>query len=219
MREDRPICAERSSRKLRARHFLLSFALLAGGTAAGWAFQSWLDGIFAPAVADLKQAAVVLSAGPQAELQMLSFILAKNFSVVLLVLSAAPLADWVAGLERTLAVRFPRLGGLWPLSARLGRRFAVMVPALVLVVNGAMLAWSAAFFRSEGIPWAALAGGLAPHGVPELGALCLACGYALAAPAGMRRRLAFAARAVLPLLALAAAVEVFVSPAVMERFM
>jgi hypothetical protein len=205
--------------KNRGRCYLLSLVLLAGGMAAGWIFRGRLDALFAPAMANLTATAEAFSPGSGFRLGLLFFILAKNFLVVFLALAAAPLVNCAARLQDMLAARFPPLNTPHLLSARLGRRFAPGVPALVLVVNGAMLAWSAALFRSEGIPWPALAGGLLPHGVPELGALCLACGYALAAPAVMRERLLFAARVVLPLFAVAATVEVFVSPAVMERFL
>lgn len=64
-----------------------------------------------------------------------------------------------------------------------------------------------------------MSAGLMPHGVFELAAVVTACGYSLADAGGARERLFFFARVTLPLLAVAAVVETYVSPMLMEQFL
>lgn len=157
-------------------------------------------------------------AGPDKEPAMLVFLLTKNASVMLLILLAGPLGVFVAEKQAAIASRF---NCKWysKMFLRMKNIGGIVVPVIVLVVNGAVLSLAVVMLHRVGVPAAALAAGLAPHGVFEFAALIAACGYSLAGKGDGRERLAFFGRAVLPLLAVAAAVETYVSPALMEHFL
>ncbi|TDA70365.1 MAG: stage II sporulation protein M [Clostridia bacterium] len=65
-------------------------------------------------------------------------------------------------------------------------------------------------------PARVLAAGILPHGVVELGALVAACGYAPRVRIGPGERFRFFLRVPLPLLAVAAMLEAFVTPALIN---
>lgn len=110
----------------------------------------------------------------------------------------------------------------------------IYLPALSLGVN-ALLGLFAAYFLNNGISMLAYLGGILPHGIFELPALVisLACGIYLCsrinqyvrkntrgimAPT-LKNIVRVLALTVLPLLAVAAAVEAYVTPAVMQFFL
>lgn len=110
----------------------------------------------------------------------------------------------------------------------------IYLPALSLGVN-ALLGLFAAYFLNNGISILAYLGGILPHGIFELPALVisLACGIYLCsrinqyvrkntrgimAPT-LKNIVRVLALTVLPLLAVAAAVEAYVTPAVMQFFL
>lgn len=112
----------------------------------------------------------------------------------------------------------------------------IYLPALSLGVNALLLGLFAAYFLNNGISMLAyLGGGILPHGIFELPALVisLACGIYLCsrinqyvrkntrgimAPT-LKNIVRVLALTVLPLLAVAAAVEAYVTPAVMQFFL
>ena len=111
----------------------------------------------------------------------------------------------------------------------------IYLPALSLGVNALLLGLFAAYFLNNGISMLAYLGGILPHGIFELPALVisLACGIYLCsrinqyvrkntrgimAPT-LKNIVRVLALTVLPLLAVAAAVEAYVTPAVMQFFL
>ena len=111
----------------------------------------------------------------------------------------------------------------------------IYLPALSLGVNALLLGLFAAYFLNNGISMLAYLGGILPHGIFELPALVisLACGIYLCsrinqyvrkntrdimAPT-LKNIVHVLALTVLPLLAVAAAVEAYVTPAVMQFFL
>ena len=105
----------------------------------------------------------------------------------------------------------------------------IYLPALSLGVNALLLGLFAAYFLNNGISILAYLGGILPHGIFELPALVisLACGIYLYVRKNTRGIMAptlknivrVLALTVLPLLAVAAAVEAYVTPAVMQFFL
>ena len=111
----------------------------------------------------------------------------------------------------------------------------IYLPALSLGVNALLLGLFAAYFLNNGISILAYLGGILPHGIFELPALVisLACGIYLCSRINQHVRkntrgimaptlkniVRVLALTVLPLLAAAAAVEAYVTPAVMQFFL
>lgn len=110
------------------------------------------------------------------------------------------------------------------------------LPALTLGLNALLFGGFAAYYQKSGLGLAAYLAGTLPHGIAELPALILACGAGLylcrAVSDGLRARpnappvrqafavcLRVCVRAVAPLLLLAAALEVFVTPSIFARFL
>ncbi len=98
----------------------------------------------------------------------------------------------------------------------------------VLIVNGGLIGVVARTVTADGFPAAAFAAGLVPHGIFELPAIFLAAGFALAAVAGrfarhglpsLRHRFSFIFRTIIPLLLIAAVIEVYVTPLVITWFL
>lgn len=104
------------------------------------------------------------------------FIFFKNLSVVLMALFAEQVVSAADHLRVRLATALrlpPAVVGLVAVkAARLGR----LMPVIVLVVNGAVLAGVCCLLWKSGASTASLAAGLVPHGIPEFSALFLACG-------------------------------------------
>jgi uncharacterized membrane protein SpoIIM required for sporulation len=98
------------------------------------------------------------------------------------------------------------------LCVSLGRATRGLFPVFVSVVNGLLLGCLAGTLASVGIPVWRFAAALAPHGAFELPAIFAACGIGVLA-LGVRERLRKSVP-VLAILAVAAAVEVTVSPMV-----
>ena len=111
----------------------------------------------------------------------------------------------------------------------------IYLPALSLGVNALLLGLFAAYFLNNGISILAYLGGILPHGIFELPALVisLACGIYLCSRSNqyvrkntrgimaptLKNIVRVLALTVLPLLAVAAAVEAYVTPAVMQFFL
>lgn len=93
-------------------------------------------------------------AGPGKEPVMLVFLLAKNALVVLLVLMAGPLVGFATEKQAAVATR---LGLKWFSGALLRVKGigGIVVPVVVLVVNGAVTSFMAALLYRMGIPAAA----------------------------------------------------------------
>lgn len=98
---------------------------------------------------------------------------------------------------------------------------------LVLIINGGLVGVIAHTVIAEGFPIAALLAGLVLHGVFELPAIFLAAGFAFAITAGRfarrglptwRTRLTFILRVIIPLLLIAAIIEVYLTPLALARF-
>lgn len=98
----------------------------------------------------------------------------------------------------------------------------------ILFSNGLLIGFFATVLNAKGVSPLAFATGLLPHGIFELPALLLAAGYALAVvlrrfrrrqgpPFGAKMR--YLAGVIIPLLAVAAVIEVYVSPRVMGLFL
>jgi len=194
------------------RGFGTAAAVFAAGAAVGAAVPG-LGGVCAAAAGGLAEAARLLS---RDGLLLFAFILAKNLTAVALALFAGEILKIPGYVWGRLAPRLgPRFARAAALPARAGQLLGRLFPALVLAVNGAVLAAVCASLSGLGVPPASLAAGILPHGVPELSALFLACGAGMAG-AATGEKFALLCRAVLPLLAAAAALEVWVTPEVMR---
>lgn len=186
--------------------------VFAAGAAVGATVPN-LSGICIAAAGNLVEAARLLSRG---DFLLLAFILAKNLTSVALALFAGEILKIPSYLWERLALRFgKRFARAAVLSARAGRLLGRMFAALVLVVNGAVLAAVCVSLLKLGGSPAALAAGILPHGVPELSALFLACGAGMSG-AALGEKFTLLCRVVLPLLVVAAVFEVWVTPAVMR---
>lgn len=98
----------------------------------------------------------------------------------------------------------------------------------VLIVNGGLIGVVARTITADGFPAIAFAAGLVPHGIFELPAIFLAAGFALAAVSGrfarhglptLRHRFSFIFKTIIPLLLIAALIEVYVTPLVIAPFL
>lgn len=99
---------------------------------------------------------------------------------------------------------------------------------LVLVVNGGLIGVVAHSITAEGFPIAAFFAGLVLHGIFELPAIFLAAGFAFAVVTGrfarqglptLRTRLGFILKTIIPLLLIAAVIEVYLTPLAIARFL
>lgn len=99
---------------------------------------------------------------------------------------------------------------------------------LVLIVNGGLIGVVARSVTAEGFPPAAFAAGLVLHGIFELPAIFLAAGFAFAIVTGrfahqklptLRARFHFVLRTIIPLLLIAAIIEVYLTPLAIARFL
>ncbi len=144
-----------------------------------------------------------------------AFIFFKNLSVV----SMALFAEQVVSAADHLRVRLVTALRLPPavvgLVAVKTARFGRLIPVIVLVVNGAVLAGVCCLLWKSGASTASLAAGLVPHGIPEFSALFLACGAGMYGVTFERKAVMFR-QAVVPLLAAAAVIETWVTPEIMR---
>lgn len=149
------------------------------------------------------------------DLLLAAFFLAKNSSVAAMALFAEQLVDFPCRLAGRALGRLRLPGKLLRLLTWRPPWAGRLLPLAVLALNGVVLAGVCAHLHASGVGARLLAAGLLPHGVPELSALFLACGAGAADVAADEKKDLFL-RAVLPLLAVAAALEAWVTPAVME---
>lgn len=149
------------------------------------------------------------------DLLLAAFFLAKNSSVAAMALFAEQLVDFPCRLARRVLEKLRLPGRLLRLLTWRPPWAGRVLPLAVLALNGAVLAGVCAHLHASGISTRLLLTGLLPHGVPELSALFLACGAGAAGIAAGEKKDLFL-RAVLPLLAAAAALETWVTPVVME---
>ncbi|MDI6709254.1 MAG: stage II sporulation protein M [Bacillota bacterium] len=177
--------------------FLAAVILFAAAAAAGAYFSDAVGRFLEPSLDGLKEmarASRALAPGTR-EAVLAAGIFLKNLSVALILLAV-------------------------------GHILLALPALLVIATNGLMVGFMGVVLGQQGIsPWAYVLG-LAPHGVIELPALLLAAGYALStahlrlygrdAPS-VGRRMAFLLKVVLPMLAVAAAAEVYVTPHVLAR--
>lgn len=179
------------------------------GVAVGITCCSWEDIYVVTALKNLERIVRPLA---QDNILLFAFILAKNLSVVVLVLFAEQVLSFFDRLRAQLAAKVPSLAGLLSIKAA---PIARLIPALVLAVNGAVLSGACYLFWKSGASPVSLVAGLVPHGVPEFSALFLACGAGMAGVA-FDRKVTMFQRAVLPLLTVAAVLEVWVTPELMQ---
>ncbi|MGI9862530.1 stage II sporulation protein M [Moorella naiadis] len=174
------------------------------GLALGIIFPAYFTSVVVPVVEKTFDHVGAINS----DFELLALIFAKNCLVAVLVLAAMPAAALLAR----------RAERCWVLKclAGMGWFFGKALPVLALAINGVFIAWISVILYQDGLPVAVLIGGLAPHGVFEITALILACGYAFAGPADISSRARFFVRNVTPLLALAALLEVYVTPVVMQ---
>lgn len=122
------------------------------------------------------------------------------------------------------------------LSAAYGLIPFIFLPVISLMSNGALLGIMAGVYQDSGMPFAALAAGVLPHGIFELPALILsiACGVRLCGnmcllAAGSRKKVPFMELAeellrvfvlvIAPLTVAAAFIECYVTPVIMVWFL
>ena len=183
---------------------------------------------------------LLVTGGAFAALIVLAFAAGLIFPAVpaqVLALFSQQMAD--AGVVSESGISVPAL--FWNnlramvLSVLYGFIPFIYLPALSLGVNALLLGLFAAYFLNNGISILAYLGGILPHGIFELPALVisLACGIYLCsrinqyvrkntrgmmAPT-LKNIVRVLTLTVLPLLAVAAAVEAYVTPAVMQFFL
>lgn len=177
--------------------FVAAVLLFVGGIAVGVYFSETAGRFVGPSlesIKDMAQASRALTPGLR-EVVLVGGIFLKNLSVALILLAV-------------------------------GHLILALPALLVIATNGLMVGFMGVVLEQQGIsPWAYTLG-LAPHGVIELPALLLAGGYALST-AGLRlrgreappvrRRMAFLLKVILPMLAIAAVVEVYLTPHVLAQ--
>ncbi|WP_027717799.1 stage II sporulation protein M [Desulfovirgula thermocuniculi] len=144
-----------------------------------------------------------------------AFFLAKNSSVAAMALFAEQIVDFPCRFVRRVLERLRLPGRLLRLLTWRPPWAGRLLPLAVLALNGAVLAGVCAHLHASGISTRLLLAGLIPHGVPELSALFIACGAGVAGAAAGEKKDLFL-RVVLPLLAAAAVLEAWVTPAVMN---
>jgi len=177
--------------------FLAAAVLFAGSIALGACFPEAAGRFVGPSLESLSnaaQASRALAPGLR-EAVLAGGIFLKNLSVAVFLLAA-------------------------------GHLLLALPACLVIVANGLLLGFMGVVLEQQGVsPWA-FALGLAPHGVIELPAILLAAGYALStacfrfrgreAPR-LAKRMAFLLKVILPMLAAAAVIEVYLTPHVLAR--
>lgn len=190
----------------------LAAAVFAAGAAAGALWLGREPWQLAPVV---QAAEHYVRPVEQDNLLLAVFIFFKNLSVVLVALFAEQTVSAADRLRARAAAALklpPALARVVAVEAgRLGR----LVPVVVLAVNGNILAGVCCLLLESGTGAVSLAAGLLPHGLPELSALFLACGASIAG-AAPGEKVTLLQRAVVPLLAAAAVLEVWVTPEVMR---
>lgn len=185
----------------------LALFLLCLGGVLGVAFPARMARVVAPVLDRVMGAAQSLR--PDG-LIFAALVLTKNSLVLFLVLAAGPSYAMLKG-------RFFR-SRLAACLSRVTDFSVVLFPAVILLLNGAVLSWSVLLFARAGVPLKALLGGFLPHGVFELAALVMASALVFFRPgSSFKDRMAFFVRPVFPLLVVAALVEAYVSPALMVR--
>ncbi len=185
----------------------LAFFLLCLGGVMGVAFPAHMAQVGAPVIKKVMDSAYLLHLG---SLKLALAVLAKNCFVLLCVLLAEPS---YARLKRRLFKS--RLAAYF---SRITDISVAFFPAVILVLNGAVLSWSILLFWKAGVPLMALLGGTLPHGVIELAALVLASAMAFYQPKScVNERMEFFMRLIFPLLVVAALVEAYISPTIMVR--
>lgn len=178
--------------------FLVAVMIFAAGAVAGWVFSQAIAPLLLPSLENLVGSAEkTMGLNPEIRhLALTTFIFLKNLSV-------AAILVFVGYVVLALPTVF------------------------ILVVNGTLVGLLARLFIEAGMSPTTFVAGIAPHGIIELPALFLAAGFALALTAqrlkgrgipGPVRRLGFLLRAITPLLAVAAVVEVYITPLVITRF-
>ncbi|GAF24697.1 uncharacterized membrane protein [Moorella thermoacetica Y72] len=185
----------------------LAFFLLCLGGALGVVFPVHMARVAAPVLNRVMDTAQTFRPGA---LVFAALVLIKNSLVLFLVLAAGPSHARLKGkfFKSHPAAFFSRVTD-----------FSVaLFPAVILLLNGAVLSWSVLVFAKAGVPLAVLLGGILPHGVFELSALVVACALAFSRPGGsFKDRMAFFLRPTFPLLVVAALVEAYISPVIMAR--
>lgn len=184
----------------------LAFFLLCLGGVLGVAFPAHMAQVAAPVLNRVMDSAQTVR--PDA-LIFVALVLIKNSLVLFLVLAAGPSYARLKG--KFFRSRLACLSRVTDFSV-------VLFPAVILLLNGAVLSWSVLLFARAGVPLKALLGGILPHGVFELAALVMASAMVFCRPgSSFKDRMAFFVRPVFPLLLTAALVEAYISPAIMVR--
>lgn len=135
------------------------------------------------------------------------------------------LAPETRALVLTIGIFLKNLSVVFLLLA-VGHLLLAIPAVIVIVTNGLLLGFMGVLLGRQGVSIGAYILGLAPHGVIELPALLLAAGYALASfylrfrnhkIPSFTQRMAFIARVLLPMLAAAAVVEVYITPHLLRQ--
>lgn len=185
----------------------LALFLLCLGGVLGVAFPAHMARVAAPVLNRAINSAQVFRPGA---LVFAALVLIKNSLVLFLVLVAGPSYARLKG-------KFFRSRPAVFLS-RVTDFSVALFPAVILLLNGAVLSWSVLLFAKAGVPLKALLGGILPHGFFELTALVAACALAFSRPDGdFKNRMAFFLWQTFPLLVVAALVEAYISPVIMAR--
>lgn len=183
----------------------LALFLLCLGGVLGVAFPAHMARLAAPVLNRVIDSAQAVRPGA---LAFAALVLAKNSLVLFLVLAAGPSYARLKGsfFRSRLAACLSKVTDL----------SVALFPAVILLLNGAVLSWSVLLFARAGVPLKALLGGILPHGVFEFAALVMASALAFCQPgSSFKDRMVFFLQPVFPLLVVAALVEAYISPVIM----
>lgn len=135
----------------------------------------------------------------------------KNVLVMVTAMFAGEIFSRVIGLKWSL---FGSSKSIAERTKKAAGFFGRLVPVFVLVANAVVLAAVSRVLLESGTRPLFLLASLGPHGVFELAALLWACSSGIASMPSVQKRLILI-RGIVPLLAVAAVIEVWVTPVVM----
>ncbi|MCL6478549.1 MAG: stage II sporulation protein M [Peptococcaceae bacterium] len=192
------------------KYFWISVAILLLSIVSGAICPEWMEKPIALTLSDLRSALGIIS---KDNLNFFLFLLLKNLSVALFVIFVREILKFGSQLRQSLAKVMP-FGFVRKALSVPVERVAKIIPVFILVVNGLIISGAVWYFSTEGLPTSVSVLGVLPHGIPELSALCLACGIGMS-DVQARSRVNLFFRLVLPLFVLAAVLETWVSPQLM----
>jgi len=200
------------------RYLGLTILIILLGALAGIAFQKALAPHVLGVFSDFKSFVMALNNN---NVLLFSFIFGKNLFVACLVVFPMNILLYVnekqAFLGRKLHIdtRLPVYYRMLNRSESAISFLAILIGIAILVINGSCLALTVIAFLGLGMHPAYLAAGLIPHGIPELFALCLACSEGMFNK-NFRSKILVFATIIIPLFAIAAATETWITPIIMH---